>query len=414
MPQYLAQWMEPAGRGQPPRLRRARVGTSDPRLAAQALGLSDVSSLQIRRLGWTASWWTGAVPSGGGTSPGGGPSRRAIDLRQFHAELAVLLAAGIPLLEALQTLRERGGGGTGMLEQLARALREGLSLSAAMQRAGAPFDPLAIALVGAGERSGQLVATLQSHAAYLAWLQALGRQLRSALSYPLLLLAASLAVVLFLLLFVLPRFASVFDGVAADVPTASRWLIGLGVQAASQPTLSLVLAAAPALALWAVSRSVQARRVLAGLLWRSPGVGPWMQLVALARLYRALSLTLGAGLGVSRALTLVGEVLPEPLRPAIAAVGRRVQAGERLSDSLDAEGLATPVARRMLRVGEQGGALPAMLQRAAEFHDGQIAHAVDLVGRLAAPVLMLLMGALIGGIVVLMYMPIFGLMEQLG
>jgi general secretion pathway protein F len=134
--------------------------------------------------------------------------------------------------------------------------------------------------------------------------------------------------------------------------------------------------------------------------------------VALARLYRALSLTLAAGVPAPAALALVAGVLPPPLRPPLAQALAQVRSGQRLSAALQDQGLATPVARRMLRVGESSGELAAMLQRAAGFHDEQIARLSDLVSRLVNPVLMLVMGVVIGGIVVLMYLPIFTLMEQ--
>jgi general secretion pathway protein F len=242
--------------------------------------------------------------------------------------------------------------------------------------------------------------------------QALSGQLRAALVYPLLLLSAGGAVILFLLLFVLPRFAGVFDGLGRDLPAASRWLIDLGVLAAAHPGTAIGLAlAGPLLALLA-TRWPALRRAVQAALWASPGLGPRLRLVALARLYRALSLTLSAGVPAPAALALVAGVLPAPLQPPLQQVLLQVRSGQRLSASLQAQGLATPVALRMLRVGESSGEVPAMLQRAAAFHDEQIARLSDLVTRLVNPVLMLVMGVVIGGIVVLMYLPIFTLMEQ--
>ena len=158
--------------------------------------------------------------------------RRAFNLRLFSQELAVLLQAGIPLLEALLTLREKddgSGSGRATLDSVADALREGLPVSAALARAPGAFDGLFIALVAASERNGQLSTTLRDHAAYLAWSEALRRQLQASLVYPLMLLAAGGAVILFLLLYVLPRFAGVFDGLGRPLPWASQALIDLGV-----------------------------------------------------------------------------------------------------------------------------------------------------------------------------------------
>jgi len=407
MPQFQAQWLEPASAAAPARLRQGRVQADHAQAVAAALGVAPMQLLSVRPVGlgglgglaWPA-WLRWPQPR--------------LALRLFSQELAVLLEAGIPLLEALQTLREKDGSSAAdsPLDMVIAALREGQPVSAALARAPRDFDPLFVALVAASERSGQLATTLRDHAAYLGWVQALAGQLRAALVYPLLLLGAGGAVILFLLLFVLPRFAGVFDGLGRDLPMASRWLIDLGVLAAAHPGLAIGLALAfPALALVA-SRWPALRRALQAALWRSPGLGPRLRLVALARLYRALSLTLSAGVPATGALQLVAGVLPVPLQPALQQVLLQVRSGQRLSASLQAQGLATPVAWRMLRVGESSGEVPAMLQRAASFHDEQIARLSELVTRLVNPLLMLVMGVVIGGIVVLMYLPIFTLMEQ--
>jgi len=169
--------------------------------------------------------------------------------------------------------------------------------------------------------------------------------------------------------------------------------------------------AGPALALLAW-RWPRLRQAALRAAWRSPGLGPRLRTVALARLYRGLGLLLGAGVPVLAALRLLPGVLAAPLRPALAQVAASVADGQRLSQALQGAGLATPVALRMVRVGERGGALATMLERAARFHDDEIARLSDLVTRTINPLLMLVMGVVIGGIVVLMYLPIFTLMEQ--
>jgi general secretion pathway protein F len=406
MPLFDTQWLEPAAAGTPARVRRTRVQAGDAQAVAAVLGVPAARLLQVRPVGLAAPGWL-ARPLRSGSGP-------RLQLRLFSQELAVLLEAGIPLLEALQTLREKDGdaGSASPLDVVLAALRDGQPVSAALARAPRDFDALFIALVASSERNGQLVPTLRDHAAYLAWAQALAGQLRAALVYPLLLLTAGGAVILFLLLYVLPRFAGVFDGLGRDLPAASRWLIDLGQLAGAHPAATIALAlSGPAGALLA-SRSTRLRQAAQAALWRSPGLGPRLRLVALARLYRALSLTLAAGVPAPAALALVAGVLPPPLRPPLAQALAQVRSGQRLSAALQDQGLATPVARRMLRVGESSGELAAMLQRAAGFHDEQIARLSDLVSRLVNPVLMLVMGVVIGGIVVLMYLPIFTLMEQ--
>ena len=414
MPEFLAQVQVPAaGAKGRAAVQSLRVAAADALAVPQALGLHPAQVLSVRPV---------AAPRGRGGmgaigSLGGLGAQRAarsrLDLRQFSQELALLLDSGIPLLEGLQTLRERdAASGSAALDSVIAALREGQPVSAALAGQPQVFDPLFIAMVAAGERTGQLATTLAHHSAYLAWSGALAARLQAALVYPLMLLGAGGAVVMFLLLYVLPRFAGVFDGLGQEIPAASRWLILLGVAASQQPVLALGLALSlPALAVlaWHWPRL---RQAVAAALWRSPGLGPRLRTVALARLYRGLGLLLGAGVPVTTALRLLPGVLDAPLRPALAAVLQAVGQGQRLSDAMQQHGLATPVALRMLRVGERGGALATMLARAASFHDEEIARLSDLVTRTINPLLMLVMGVVIGGIVVLMYLPIFTLMEQ--
>ncbi len=364
-------------------------------------GLSPLHLLGVRPLAASAA-----------RRPGG------FGLRLFTQELALLLDAGIPLLEALTTLQEKGGksGQTGVLEKTVAALRAGQPLSAALAAQPLAFDALFVAIVAASERSGQLPAALRQHAAYLVWSDALRARLVAAALYPALLLAVGGAVVLFLLLYVLPRFAGVFDGLGRKLPAASQALIDLGVWGAAHPQavaalligvpiLGLAVAGIPAL------RSALRRHALA-LLLRSPGLGDHLRTVLLARLYRALGLLLGAGVPVLAALRLADGLLPEPQRSALRAATAEVDAGIRLSQALHEHTLATPVALRMLRVGESSGSLATMLERAAAFHDEEIARSAELATRIVNPLLMLIMGVVIGGIVVLMYLPIFTLMEQ--
>lgn len=391
MTEFVAQVYEPA-RG----LRRLRVHAESADAVAQALGLPPAAIVDVQ------------------AAPATARARRRLDLRLFSQELALLLQSGIPMLEALETLREKDGAaaGAGVLDAVTRALREGQSVSEALRRAPQAFDPLFVAIVAASERSGQLVRALQDHAAYLAWSQALRGKLVAASVYPLMLLGAGASVVLFLLLYVLPRFATVFETLGDEIPGASAVLIRFGVWAAAHPLLTLGTAAALPTFLLLAWRQPRLRLALATWLWHLPGIGPRWRVVVLARLYRGLALLLGAGVPVPAALKLLHAAVAQPLQAALAAATADVASGRRLSVALQDHGLATPVAQRMLRVGEGSGELALMLERAASFHDDEISRLSELMVRAVNPALMLVMGVVIGGIVVLMYLPIFSLMER--
>jgi general secretion pathway protein F len=339
---------------------------------------------------------------------------RALSPRLLAQELSVLLDAGIPLLESLVTLQEKElrPDATRCLASLQAALRDGQPLSLAMVAQPQVFDAMFVAIVRANERSGSLAAALGEHARFLAWAEALRAKLVGALIYPALLLLAGGAVVLFLLLFVLPRFAGVFEAGTAELPWASRQLFALGLAGAQRPLLTILLAVSPLLLGLLAWRQGAGRASLMAAAWRLPALGPKLRLLALATTYRALGMLLAAGVPALQALQLVQGVIAAPLQPALQTATTQVSEGGRLSEALAEAGLCTPVAQRMLRVGERSGALAQMFDRAAAFHDEEIARLSDWVSQALNPMLMLLMGLLVGAIVVLMYLPIFQLVEQ--
>lgn len=353
------------------------------------------------------------VPSASGR-PGRAPSGD-FPRRLFCQELAVLLDAGIPLYESLITLREKESSASvsRVLSDLVEALGQGQTLAQAMRAQPQAFSTLLVASIEASQRTGHTPQALRQHAAYLAWVDGLRDKLVGAAIYPAILVSASLLVITFLTVFVVPRFADIYEGMGGELPWLSGLLLKTGQAVGAHPwavlagLLGLVMAAMVA---W---RSPVVRGAVAEQVWRMPVVGERLRLVELATLYRTLGLLLQAGVAVVAALEASSELVKPSLRPALAEAARRVREGARLSDSFQQHALTTPVSLRMMRVGEHTGELGSMLERAATFYDEELARFTDWVGRVVSPVLMLVMGVLIGGIVVLMYLPIFQVAEQI-
>ncbi|KGM39982.1 hypothetical protein JY96_07860 [Aquabacterium sp. NJ1] len=335
--------------------------------------------------------------------------------RLFCQELAVLLDAGIPLYESLMTLREKeeSAAVAQVLSTLTTALSQGKTLSQAMRMQPLAFSSLLIASIEASQRTGQTAQALRQHAAYLAWLTGMRDKLVSAAIYPAILIGASFLVITFLTVFVVPRFADIYEGMGGELPWLSGLLLSTGKVVGEHPWP--VLAGLIALVLGAVAawRSPAVRAAASARLWRTPVIGPRMRLIELAALYRTLGLLLQAGVAVVPAMEASSELVGPSLRGALQTATRRVKEGTRLSDSLHQCTLTTPVSLRMMRVGEQTGELGPMLERAATFYDEELARFTEWVGKVVSPVLMLVMGVLIGGIVVLMYLPIFQVAEQI-
>lgn len=385
-------------------VRTQRVDAPDRQSVAAVLGVAPQHVLEVQELG---------AETGAGVASSA-RSRKRFPLQLFSQELAVLLDAGIALLEALNTLREKEASESvrQALNAVIASVEQGQPLSTAMRAQPQAFDELVCAIVAANERTGQLSAALAQHAKYLAWVDGLRARLIAACVYPVMLLSVGGAVIMFLLLFVLPRFAGILDGLNSDLPWASKVLIQFGSTAGQHPGLVLGGLALLLLAGYALWMNAALRLRVQAALWTMPGLGPKLRVLALARLYRSLAMLLASGVPVLAALRIVQDVVAAPWRPAVAAAAAQIENGQRLSEALESQDLATPVARRMVRVGERSGEVPAMLERAAAFHDEEAARLTELLTRAINPALMLIMGVLIGGIIVLMYLPIFQLVEQ--
>ena len=406
MPDYVVHLIDPLLGEQ-----RHSVRASDEQAAVVALRIAPSRVLSVT----AATTATTATTASSAGSAGAGSSRhRNFPLRLFSQELAVLLAAGIPLLEGLVTLREKEASApvAQALDAVIAKLQDGQPLSAALKSQPQAFDALFIAVVQSSERTGQIEEALREHAAYLGWVDALRGKLLSASIYPLTLIVAGMAVIVFLLLFVVPRFAGILEGVGGELPAASQLLISTGRLSGEHPwataAAALALLLAPVLA-W---RHAGLRAWVTARLWQAPLLGPKLHLLALAQFYRTSSMLLGAGVPAMSALGTAREVISERLRARLDAAIDSVGRGERLSVALQLAGLTTPVSLRMIRVGERSGGLGPMLRKAAEFYDEELSRLTELITRVVNPVLMLIMGVVIGGIVVLMYLPIFQLVEQ--
>ena len=336
-------------------------------------------------------------------------------LRLFSRELAVLLGAGIPLLEALGTLREKEAGASvsDALGVVIERVREGQSFSTALASRPAAFDPLFVAVVSSAERTGQLREALQAHAAYLAWVEELRARLIAAAVYPAMLVAAGFSVMLFLLVYVVPRFAMVLESASQDLPLMSRGLIGLGLAMhAIQGPLLAVVSAVIALSGWLLWRRVRTgefERLAIDLAVRLPWLRTHARSFGLAQLARSAAMLIRSGVPALKALRMCRGLLADLDQPRLDMALAAASAGAPLGQSLRDATVIDPLDQRILRVAEQTGQLDSALDRLADLHDASLEQALERVGRVIEPLLMLTIGTVVGGIVVLMYLPIFQL-----
>lgn len=366
-------------------------------LARQLTVLSLKEAVDWRSMGWGAS------------------KRNRFDLLLFAQELHALVAAGLSVVEALEALVERASSEAyrSVLLRVLTHLREGQRLSGALAQQGNTFPPLFIGIVQAAEGTSDLPRTLERYIAYETRLQALRHKITSAAIYPSILMCVGGAVALFLLGYVVPRFAGVYRSSGRPLPWASEWLLAWG-QFASDHALSLVAALVTALIvlIWTARHAIKTggwRRLLALL----PGAEPRLQALELSRLYLTLGMLLEGGIPIARAMQLGEAVLSVSQAQTLRQARQAVSQGKSLSNALEQNGLSTSIAVRLLRVGEQTGQLGTMLSRTAAFYDNETSRWIERFSKAFEPILMAAIGLVIGLIVVLLYMPIFDLAGNL-
>ncbi|MEO8164372.1 MAG: type II secretion system F family protein, partial [Betaproteobacteria bacterium] len=250
---------------------------------------------------------------------------------------------------------------------------------------------------------------LRRYAAYDAQLDVVRKKVISASIYPVLLIGAGTLVLVFLLAYVIPRFSMVYEDVKGNLPLMSRLLLEVGNFLSAHGPMAALIALALVALLGRIAFAPSARRWLGEKMWKIPALGSRMRLYQLARFYRTLGMLLRGGTAVVPALDMAAGLLAPALRDSAQRAREAIREGRPISEAMEAHGLTTPVALRMLRVGERSGRMDDMMDRIAAFLDDEIARWVDWFTRLFEPLLMAGIGLVIGMIVILMYMPVFEL-----
>jgi general secretion pathway protein F len=330
---------------------------------------------------------------------------------QFSQELIALLDAGLTLVEAIDTLTEKETNASmrQSLDQIRAKLFEGRTLSHALEELPSAFPPLYVATVRASEKTGAIREAIMRFVTYQLQLDVLRKRVVSASIYPAVLCTAGFAVTLFLLGYVVPRFSGIYEDLGTSIPASSRILMHWGQFLQAHGTGVLI---ATIFLIAATARAVTRpgfRAAFVNALTRIPVIGQQVFTYQLARLYRTVGMLLRGGTPATTAFRMSHQLLSEALRPNLDRAIQDISEGKSFTKSLEENHLTTPVASRMLRVGEKSGNMGEMMERISAFYDDELERSVDILTRLIEPVLMLVIGLVIGFIVVLMYFPIFEL-----
>jgi type IV pilus assembly protein PilC len=342
---------------------------------------------------------------------GGKP--KAEDIAVFSRQLATMLAAGIPLVQAFEIVGN--GHDKPSMQKLILDIKAdvegGTSLHESLGKHPLYFDDLYVNLVEAGEQAGALESLLDKIATYKEKTEALKKKVKKALFYPAAVLVVAVVVTIILLIFVIPQFESLFKGFGADLPAFTQMVINLSRFIQDKGIfLAVVFAGAVYTFAYFKKRSKAMREFLDRVALKFPIIGPILNKAAIARYARTLATMFAAGVPLVEALESVagatGNIVYEN---AVMKMRDEVATGQRLQRAMENTGLFPNMVIQMIAVGEESGSLDTMAGKVATFYEAEVDNAVDAMSSLLEPLIMVILGVLVGGLVVAMYLPIFKL-----
>jgi len=342
---------------------------------------------------------------------GGGGTITPGDIAIFMRQLATMLAAGIPLVQSFEIVG--AGHENAAMQKLIMAVKAdvegGTALADAFSKHPLYFDDLVVNLVEAGEQAGALETLLDKIATYKEKTEALKKKIKKALTYPAAVLVVAFVVTTILLIFVIPAFEDLFQGFGADLPTFTRMVIELSVFVRAKGVyIAVIIGAAIGTFFYFQKRSRPMRHFLDRMSLKMPIIGPILQKAAIARYARTLATMFAAGVPLVEALESVagatGNIVYEI---GVLKLRDEVSTGQRLQQAMENVDLFPNMVIQMIAVGEESGSLDSMSAKVADFYEEDVDNAVDNLSSLLEPMIMAILGVLVGGLVVAMYLPIF-------
>ncbi|MBS3667808.1 type II secretion system F family protein [Vreelandella boliviensis] len=335
------------------------------------------------------------------------------DVMVFARQMATMIRAGIPLLQALQVVAEslKKPAMVALVQHMMSDVSSGASFSDALNRHPKHFDRLFVNLVSAGEQSGALDQMLDRIATYKEKVESLKARVKKALWYPTAVMTIGIAVTMLLLIKVVPEFESMFQSFGAELPALTQLTVNLS-ELAQRYWLAALGAVMAALLLLKISiqRSPSVAYRMHALLLRLPILGDIMHKSAIARFSRTLATTFASGVPLVEGLdTAAGATGNKVYERAVVQTRKDVATGQQLHFAMRMTNRFPPLAIQMVSIGEEAGSLDAMLNRVADYYEEEVDNKVDALTSLMEPIIIVVLGVLVGGVVVSMYLPIFDL-----
>ena len=335
------------------------------------------------------------------------------DIAIFFRQLATMLTAGIPLVQAFEIV------GSGhekpsmqkLILDIKQHIEGGSTLHEAFAKHPLYFDDLSVNLVEAGEQAGALETLLDKIASYKEKTEAIKKKIKKALFYPAAVLAVAVIVTVILLIFVIPQFEALFKGFGADLPAFTQAVVNHSKFVQTKGWMLAIVAGGAGYAFFYFKqRSRKMREWLDRAMLKTPVIGPILRKAAIARYARTLATTFAAGVPLVEALTSVSGATGNIVyADAVLRMRDEVSTGQRLQRAMDNTGLFPNMVNQMIAVGEESGSLDQMAGKVADFYELEVDAAVDSMSSLLEPLIMAILGVLVGGLVIAMYLPIFKL-----
>jgi type IV pilus assembly protein PilC len=335
------------------------------------------------------------------------------DIAIFARQLATMLSAGIPMVQAFEIIGV--GNDKPAVQKLVLAIKSDIETGNALNQALAKhplyFDDLFVNLVEAGEHAGALEAVLDKIATYKEKTEALKKKIKKALFYPAAVLAVAVIVTVILLLFVIPQFETLFKGFGADLPAFTQFVINMSRWMQNNGWLLLIVTGGAAFAFsYFYKRSRPMRQLLDRMSLQIPIIGPILKKGAIARFARTLATMFAAGVPLVEAMkSVAGATGNIVYQDAVLRMRDEIATGLRMQRAMENTGLFPNMVVQMIAVGEESGSLDEMSGKVADFYEADVDAAVDSLSSLLEPLIMVILGVLVGGLVVAMYLPIFKL-----
>ena len=346
---------------------------------------------------------------------GGGITSK--ELAVFTRQFSVMIDAGLPLVQCLEILGSQNDNRTfqKILYSVRQSVEGGSTLADAMRKHPKPFDDLFCNMVAAGEAGGILDTILQRLATYIEKIVKLRSAVRSALVYPVAVILIAVGVVWVILWKVIPTFATLFEGLGASLPLPTRLTIALSQFIGAWWWVIFLGVGLSGFAIHRYYQTYRGRRVLDGLMLRLPVLGMVLKKIAVARFCRTLSTLVSSGVPILEGLEITAKTSGNAIvEDAIMATRKSVEEGKTIAEPLKSTSVFPPMVVQMVAVGEQTGALEVMLSKIADFYEDEVDEATANLLALLEPIMIMVLGVVIGGIVISMYLPMFDLISKIG